>query len=58
MVRQYVSTNSIVSGCDLQIYKIALMAMTGRDSVVSAEVKEILELYLYSPPGPSWPGLG
>ena len=52
------STNSIVSGCDLQIYKIALMAMTGRDSVVSAEVKEILELYLYSPPGPSWPGLG
>jgi hypothetical protein len=24
----------------------------------SAEVKEIVELYLYSPPGPSWPILG
>ena len=47
----------MVSGCDLQIYEIALMAMTGRVSVVSAEVKEIVELYLYSPPGPSWPGL-
>jgi hypothetical protein len=107
----------MVSGCDLQIYEIACIAITGRDSSVaigihygldglgielwwearfsisvqtgpgaqpasytmgtgsfarvkragygvdhptlsSAEVKERVELYLYSPSGPSWPGLG
>ena len=34
MVRRYVGTNSLVIGCDLQIYEIGHIAMMGRDSSV------------------------
>jgi hypothetical protein len=32
LVRRYISTNSMISGCDIQITEMALMVMAGQDS--------------------------